>query len=97
MKKLAFIFSTFLISISTMAQVSIEPRCFKDTDEIVITYDATKGTTGLIGATKVYMHSGVITDSPTGTSWQYVIGNWGADDGIGEMTKVDYPYSKNIV
>ena len=89
MKKLVLIFSTFVVSISTLAQVTIEPRCFSDTDEIVITYDATKGASGLVGASKVYMHSGVITDSPTGTSWQYVIGNWAQDDGIGEMSKVE--------
>lgn len=46
------------------------------------------GTSELVGATKVYMHSGVILSSETGTSWQNVIGNWGSDDGVGEMTKV---------
>lgn len=70
------------------AQVTTNPVCFSDTDEITIVYDAMSGTSGLVGASKVYIHSGVIVDSETGTSWQNVIGNWGADDGIGEMTKV---------
>lgn len=70
------------------AQVTINPVCFSDTDEITILYDAMLGTSGLVGVSKVYIHSGVIVDSETGTSWQNVIGNWGADDGIGEMTKV---------
>lgn len=70
------------------AQVTTNPVCFSDTDEITIVYDAMLGTSGLVGASKVFMHSGVIVDSETGTSWQNVIGNWGFDDGIGEMTKV---------
>jgi 1,4-alpha-glucan branching enzyme len=77
----------FLIS-GTLAQVTIDPFCFDDQTDITIYYDATQGTSGLVGASKVYMHAGVITDSPSGTSWQYVVGNWGDDDGIGQMTKV---------
>jgi hypothetical protein len=58
-------------------------------DQVVtVTFDATKGGGELIGATSVYMHAGVITDSPTGTSWQNVVGNYGLDDGIGKMTAV---------
>lgn len=34
--------------------------------------------------TKVYMHSGV--EITAGTQWDYVVGNWGEDDGIGLMT-----------
>ncbi len=49
-----------------------------------ILYDATQGTTGLVGSPSVYCHSGCgIT---AGTAWTYVIGNWGQDDGIGQMT-----------
>jgi hypothetical protein len=37
------------------------------------------------------MHSGVVlndTDAPGGSDWEYVVGNWGQDDGIGDMTAV---------
>jgi len=34
--------------------------------------------------TKVYMHSGVEINA--GTQWDYVVGNWGEDDGVGLMT-----------
>lgn len=34
--------------------------------------------------TKVYMHSGVEINA--GTTWDYTVGNWGEDDGIGLMT-----------
>ncbi len=84
-----FLLIPFFAGISiTFAQVTTNPVCFADNDAVTIIYDATQGTSGLVGATKVYMHAGVITDSETGTSWQYVVGNWGADDGLGEMTKV---------
>lgn len=79
----------FLLSIGLSAQiVRIEPSTASGDDQIKIIYDATQGTAGLVGASKVYMHSGVVTDSPTGTTWQHVVGNWGVDDGIGLMTKV---------
>ena len=88
-KRLILAFTVFVLTITAvMAQVTVEPFCFDDQTEITIYYDATKGTSGLEGASKVYMHSGVITDSPTGTSWQYVIGDWGQDNGVGQMTKV---------
>lgn len=54
---------------------------------ITITYDATKGTTGLVGSDKVYMHSGAGFSGP-GSAWESVIGNWGQDDGVGEMTNI---------
>jgi len=55
-------------------------------DSLVIVYDATQGVTGLPGAAKVYMHSGV-QFFPFGPM-QNVVGNWGVDDGIGEMTEI---------
>jgi hypothetical protein len=45
----------------------------------------------LLGATSVYLHSsaGVVdTQSPQNTGWQNTTGNWGQDDGIGEMSPV---------
>ncbi len=55
-------------------------------DLLKITYDASQGQTSLVGASEVYMHSGIQT-IPFGP-WEYVIGNWGVDDGIGEMTSL---------
>ncbi len=81
-----------LLPLNAMAQeglISIQPSGASGDDEITLIYDASLGETALIGAEKVYMHSGVITEGPDGTSWQYVVGNWGQDDGVGEMTKVD--------
>jgi len=55
-------------------------------DTLIITYDATKGQSQLVGASKVYMHAGAELH-PNG-GWQYVKGNWGMDDGIGLMNKI---------
>lgn len=68
--------------------VKIEPASASGDDEIKVIYDATQGTAGLVGESKVYMHSGVVIDGPSGTDWTNVVGNWGEDDGIGEMTPV---------
>ncbi len=35
----------------------------------------------------VYMHAGVYLAG--GSTWDYVIGNWGEDDGLGQMTQFD--------
>lgn len=88
MKKLILLFS-ILISNYTIAQiVKIEPSDANGDQQIKLIFDATQGTKELVGATKVYMHSGVVTSGPSGTEFNNVIGNWGKDDGIGVMTKV---------
>ncbi len=56
---------------------------------LTITYDATMSGAACqpLGAAKMYMHSGAgYTDATA--AWETVIGNWGMDDGIGEMTNV---------
>lgn len=57
---------------------------------LTVRYDATKGVSALQGETKVYMHSGGSDDigPMDNTCWEYVVGNWGADDGVGLMTSV---------
>ncbi len=54
------------------------------TDDVTITFDATG--TALAGASKVYLHSGVSLTQSDATLFDKAIGNWGQDDGIGEMT-----------
>jgi hypothetical protein len=54
--------------------------------QLRIQYNATMGVSGLVNAPKVYMHSGIQT-VPFG-GWEYVVGNWGQDDGLGEMTEI---------
>jgi Secretion system C-terminal sorting domain/PKD domain len=52
-------------------------------DSLRIVYDASQGQSGLAGAAKVYMHSGAELQ-PFG-GWQITVGNWGQDDGLGQM------------
>ena len=58
-----------------------------DGDSLTITYDATLGQSGLVGATKVYFHSS-FEYAPFGGPVTPFIGNWGQDDGVGEMTSI---------
>ncbi len=55
-------------------------------DSIVIQYNAAQGQTQLIGATKVYMHSGAELHNQGG--WQFVTGNWGLDNNLGRMKNI---------
>ena len=50
---------------------------------LTITYDASQGASTLQGAAKVYFHSGAsdVAGPLDGTTWNYTVGNWGADDG----------------
>jgi glycosidase len=68
--------------------VDISPFLPTIDDQVTITYDANQGVSGLRNADKVYMHSGVILSGSDGTAWSNVVGNWGQDDGVGEMTRI---------
>ena len=86
MKKIAFLLILFITSIG-FSQVTITPNPFDIAASITISLDASSSATdcnGLNNPTKVYMHSGVGTD--TNAFDTSVVGNWGLDDGVGEMT-----------
>lgn len=72
---------------SSHGQVTINPSPFEINQSITITVDATSNATGCNGfnnPNKIYAHLGIGTDSNAfGIA---VVGNWGADDGLGEMT-----------
>lgn len=77
-----------LTGTNTDAIVVLSPAKPTADESLTITYDASKGVSGLQGAGKVYLHSGVVLSGPDGTTWSNVVGNWGQDDGIGAMTPV---------
>lgn len=56
-------------------------------DSLTIVYDATQGQSGLVGASTVYMHSSY-EFAPFSGSVQPWVGNWGQDNGIGQMTNI---------
>lgn len=88
-RRLLLVFLALAVSTFSFAQiVTLEPTSVTGDEQIKIIFDATQGDGGLMGATKVYMHGGVVIDAPDGTDWTNVIGNWGMDDGVGLMTKV---------
>ncbi|MFK7936663.1 MAG: hypothetical protein AB8G22_24330, partial [Saprospiraceae bacterium] len=64
--------------------VTATPALPSDNQQVVIDFDASS--TALAGASKVYLHSGVSTNSTDPLAFSEVVGNWGQDDGIGEMT-----------
>ncbi|TYA69932.1 alpha-amylase family glycosyl hydrolase [Seonamhaeicola marinus] len=69
------------------AQVSVNPTSFEVDEQITITVDLNSGATncnGLSSPSKVYMHAG-IGDNSNAFGFN-VVGNWGQDDGIGEMS-----------
>jgi hypothetical protein len=70
------------------AIVTATPQSFMAGDEITITFDAKQAWGNLTGAAKVYMHSGVVMSGPDGTDWTNTVGNWGQDDGVGEMKSI---------
>ena len=84
MKNLLF---TILLPVIGFAQVSINPSTIEINQQITITVDINttdSDCNGMNNPNKVYLHSGVGTDSD---AWDTaVVGNWGQDDGVGEMS-----------
>ena len=77
-----------VIPVNSDPAVTLVPAFPRADESVTVIYDATQGNAGLLGADKVYMHSGIIKSGPDGQSWTNVVGNYGQDDGIGEMTRV---------
>jgi glycosidase len=79
-----------LISSLSLAQtVTLSPANPTPNQSVTLTFDATG--TSLVGESKVYMHSGLVTTNtatPGSGDWKFVKGNWGKDDGIGLMAAV---------
>ena len=89
-KNLIFSFLVLVIVTSLKAQVvTITPQFATQSDNVTITYDASKGNAALIGQSTVYAHTGLITNlSSTLTSWKYVQGKWGTADSKMLMTNI---------
>jgi hypothetical protein len=83
MKKFyAVVLAMTLVIVSHAQLLSTNPLFAKDTDNITITADATKGNQGLLGfAGNVYVHTAVITNLSTGPAdWRYSKFTWGSTD-----------------
>ena len=87
MKKFYLSILCFGFSLLMYSQVTITPNPFEIDESITITLDINSTATDCDGFTspnKVYMHSGV-GDSDNAFNIS-VVGNWGQDDGVGQMT-----------
>ena len=88
MKK-QLLFLSFLIPLLGFSQVTVNPNPILVDQTVTITVDINSGDTdcnGFSNPNKVYIHSGIGNDSDP---WGFnVIGNWGQDDGVGEMTDI---------
>jgi len=81
MKYKIFIFVFLFYIQSAIGQILTWTPLFPTpNDTITIVYDATKGTRGLVGASEVYAHTGVITENSNNPSdWRYVKTGWGVN------------------
>lgn len=84
MKKILLSF-ILLIPTLLISQVTTNPSPIEIDQSITITVDITAATCNTISSpTKVYAHLGIGDD---GDPWGFdVVGNWGIDDGVGQMT-----------
>ena len=76
----------FLISFVSVAQVTFDVNAIEMDQPVTFTVDltATGSCNGLSIPSKVYMHAGIGNNA---NAFGFnVIGNWGQDDGVGEMT-----------
>ena len=86
MKKILF-FLIACISITSFAQVTLSVGAIEVDQPVTITVDTNSSDSdcnGFNNPTKVYMHSG-IGDNSNAFGFS-VVGNWGQDDGVGEMS-----------
>ncbi len=92
MKKLKFFFViifAFALASTGLSQVTTAPTSPNAAEKVIITYDATKGTTGLKDCNcDVYIHIGAVTESATSTTWSIVPFTWGTTEPKAKMTKV---------
>ncbi|KFF16260.1 alpha-amylase family glycosyl hydrolase [Flavobacterium hydatis] len=87
MKKTLLLSFFLLWGIVTHAQqITVSPAVFQVNEPITITASFASPTCNEMGAnpSKVYMHAGIGTEA---NPWATAKGNWGADDGVGLMTK----------
>lgn len=79
MKRLFICLAAVLFTLLLTAQVTTDPNPVPvgHTGQVVITFDPAGGNGGMVGATKCYAHTGLITSASTSDSdWKNVIGSW---------------------
>ena len=79
--------------LTSKAQViTADPVFPTSSDAVTITFNADKGNMGLkdyAGTSRIYAHTGVITDQSTsGSDWKHVVANWGVFTAKARLVKV---------
>lgn len=78
-------FLTLIFSISILSSygqvVSISPEnATAEDNNVVLTYDASKGNQALLGSNDIFIHTGVITNQSTSSNdWKYIIADWSSN------------------
>lgn len=75
------------VDLGGMPIVTLSPSFPNDTESVTIYFDASQ--TALVGSSKIYLHAGVATQRQNLKAFDVVVGNWGQDDGIGQMIMTD--------
>ena len=78
MRRLFICLAAVLFSILLSAQVTTSPNPIPvgHTGQVIIIFDPTGGNGGMVGATKCYAHTGIITSASTSDSdWKNVVGS----------------------
>ncbi len=86
MKKILLLLLIFVTRFTFGQAVTTNPSPIEVDQPVTITVFENSTNTDcnhFTNPTKVYMHAGVGDDTD---AWQFVVGNWGQDDGVGEMT-----------
>jgi glycosidase len=79
----------FFLASNTNAQVTCDPVFPTVDDDVTIFFTAADGNAALVGATAVYIHTGVITTlSTSGTDWKHVTTTWGTNNAAASMQLV---------
>ncbi|WP_394776392.1 alpha-amylase family glycosyl hydrolase [Flavobacterium sp.] len=86
MKKTVLLFLLLLSVVANSQQITVSPAIFQVDEPVTITVSFASPTCNEMGTNpaKVYMHSGIGSEA---NPWASAKGNWGADDGIGLMTR----------
>ncbi|MCH7408545.1 alpha-amylase family glycosyl hydrolase [Belliella sp. DSM 111904] len=72
-----------------IAQITTQPAFPRADQNIKIIYDASQGTSGLIGADAVYIHIGAVIQGASSTTWEIVPFQWGTSNPDARMTRVE--------
>lgn len=79
------LFKKYIVQQVNASNVSLTPNL--PTDNVPVTFTFTAKSELLNATGDIFMHSGVVTDGLSSTSWNYTQGTWGNASSVGKMTR----------